>query len=252
MTKRFNISLFLSVLIHAVILLFIIRVKTPGNVATEDKNKLEMNFIIINKPIKMYTAKIRKKSTENLRIKVPQYREKLNLDKITIPNIEKSILPSVRNRISDFNPPIFKDIISNNVMPLPKFTNEPKLIPQELTPQMEESNQELSSREKIKVKKGENNSVFIWKGNKREIESIYPMPMPDVLKKIGQNVDVKAEVIVNNLGNVEQVKIIKSSGFLEVDSAVENALLRYKFSPSTVNKNETGIVIIKFVLETED
>ncbi len=95
-------------------------------------------------------------------------------------------------------------------------------------------------------------SVILWKGKRRSLKSAYPIRFPTIIKRIGRDVDVEAEIVVAPGGNVIRVKIVKSSGYEEVDRIVESALWRYMFSADPNGNRSIGRLKVHFILKPEE
>ncbi|GEM_PF-3915896 len=262
MSERFSMSIIISLLIHAVVFFFLFQIKIPEMASKERQNSIKMKFIALESSRSRLQLAVAR-HTENSRsitIDLPKKDEMVGLKRIAIPDIEKINREEFSARKSESSGDIIKGGIEKALIDLPEIALEPKLPnPEELSGSGDvlsknERNSVISKEEGSIIESGQGklNSSIIWKGESRDIEYSYPVKIPELLKKIGKNVDVKAEISVNPMGNVVIVRILKSSGFIEVDSVVEEALRRYKFSPSGKNNNEIGEVTFKFILEMED
>lgn len=73
----------------------------------------------------------------------------------------------------------------------------------------------------------------------RKIEPVYPGSE----QKAGSQASILAEVTINELGNVIDVKIVKSAG-PAFDQAVLDALQKSKFSPGYINQEAVAVKVI--------
>lgn len=91
-----------------------------------------------------------------------------------------------------------------------------------------------------------------WSGAARTVvRSVHPR-YPAVLSASGQEAEVVLRITVTPLGAVVDVEIIRSSGYTEVDAAVETALRQWIFSRSEGKRNALGTVSYRFPLERRD
>ena len=94
--------------------------------------------------------------------------------------------------------------------------------------------------------------VILWQGRGRSLKSAYPIHFPQIIKRIGRDVDVEAKIVVAAGGNVIDVKITRSSGYEEVDRIVESALRRYLFSADPNEEQSIGKLKVHFILKPEE
>ncbi len=80
-----------------------------------------------------------------------------------------------------------------------------------------------------------------WGDRERRLLRAAPPRFPEVLSRKGQEVDVEAELTVAASGVVSQVSIVRSSGYVEVDRAVEQALRGYLFERSRGGEDHARI-----------
>ncbi len=91
-----------------------------------------------------------------------------------------------------------------------------------------------------------------WSGNERKLLKKAVLDFPEILLQEGQDVDVEAMFTVAPTGQVIEVLITQSSGYILVDRAVERALSDYLFEESTDGRRDTGKIKFLFRLERLD
>ena len=102
-------------------------------------------------------------------------------------------------------------------------------------------------KENVAIPKGDSKARTRWrKGAARRLLTIPAIEYPEsVRKKSGQG-QVELQIEVNAQGRVEEVEIIKSSGYTRLDINARNAYRSAVFSPSPSGESATGIVVVTF------
>lgn len=102
-------------------------------------------------------------------------------------------------------------------------------------------------KENVAVPKGDSKTSTRWrKGAARRLLTMPTIEYPEsVRKKSGQG-QVELQIEVNAQGRVEEVEIVKSSGYTRLDINARNAYRSAVFSPSPSGESATGIVIVTF------
>jgi TonB family protein len=91
-----------------------------------------------------------------------------------------------------------------------------------------------------------------WTGPARTVVRSVNPRFPAILSERGQEAEVVARITVTPLGAVVDVEITRSSGYIEIDAAVETALRQWIFSRSEGKQNALGTVSYRFPLERRD
>lgn len=102
-------------------------------------------------------------------------------------------------------------------------------------------------KENVAIPKGDSKTSTRWrKGSARRLLTMPAIEYPEsVRKKSGQG-QVELQIEVNAQGRVEEVEIIKSSGYTRLDINARNAYRSAVFSPSPSGESATGIVVVTF------
>lgn len=102
-------------------------------------------------------------------------------------------------------------------------------------------------KENVAIPKGDSKTSTRWrKGAARRLLTMPAIEYPEsVRKKSGQG-QVELQIEVNAQGRVEEVEIIKSSGYTRLDINARNAYRSAVFSPSPSGESATGIVVVTF------
>jgi len=102
-------------------------------------------------------------------------------------------------------------------------------------------------KENVAIPKGDSKTSTRWrKGAARRLLTMPTIEYPEsVRKKSGQG-QVELQIEVNAQGRVEEIEIIKSSGYTRLDINARNAYRSAVFSPSPSGESATGIVIVTF------
>jgi len=91
-----------------------------------------------------------------------------------------------------------------------------------------------------------------WSGKPRyPIREVKPR-FPAILSETGLEAEVVARITVSPLGAVIDVEITRSSGYTEIDAAVERALRQNLYPRIDGKQNQTGTVYYRFPLEKRD
>jgi TonB family protein len=101
--------------------------------------------------------------------------------------------------------------------------------------------------EAVVVPKGTTGTSTRWKkGASRRLVSLPTIDYPEsVRKKSGQG-RVELLIEVGPDGRVEEIEVLKSSGYAKLDINAKNAYRNAVFSPSPSGESATGIVIVTF------
>jgi TonB family protein len=91
-----------------------------------------------------------------------------------------------------------------------------------------------------------------WTGSARTVVRSVNPRFPAILSATGQEAEVGARITVTPLGAVIDVEIIQSSGYTEIDAAVQTALRQWFFSRGAGKQNAIGTVTYRFPLEKRD
>jgi len=91
-----------------------------------------------------------------------------------------------------------------------------------------------------------------WTGRSRTMVKEVKPRFPTIFSTTGQEAAVEARITVTPLGVVVDVEITRSSGYTEIDAAVETALRQWLFSRSEGKQNAIGTVYYRFPLERRD
>ena len=91
-----------------------------------------------------------------------------------------------------------------------------------------------------------------WTGTPRTVVRSVNPRFPRILSETGQEAETGARITVTPLGAVIDVEITRSSGYIEIDAAVETALRQWLFSRSEGKQNAVGTVFYRFPLERRD
>jgi len=104
-----------------------------------------------------------------------------------------------------------------------------------------------STEEKVTIPKGDTSSATRWrKGAARKLVSLPAIDYPEsVRKKSGQG-QVELLVEVGPDGRVEEIEILKSSGYTRLDLNAKNAYRNAVFSPSSSGESASGVIVVKF------
>lgn len=108
-------------------------------------------------------------------------------------------------------------------------------------------NDKQGTDEKVTIPKGNTSAATRWrKGAARKLVSLPAIEYPEsVRKKSGQG-QVELMIEVGPDGRVEEVEIVKSSGYTRLDLNARNAYRNAVFSASPSGDRATGIIIVKF------
>lgn len=101
--------------------------------------------------------------------------------------------------------------------------------------------------ENVEIPRGKTGSRTRWqKGAARRLVSMPAIDYPEsVRKKSGQG-QVELLIEVDADGRVENVEILKSSGYTRLDLNAKNAYRSAVFSPSSSGESATGVVVVTF------
>jgi len=91
-----------------------------------------------------------------------------------------------------------------------------------------------------------------WEGVQRKLIRKRNPEFPTVLSAIGQEIEGEARINVDPSGNVTRVEITRSSGYIEIDASVAEALRYYLFSRVDGRIETVGTVHFRFRLEKQD
>jgi TonB family protein len=91
-----------------------------------------------------------------------------------------------------------------------------------------------------------------WTGTPRTLIREKKLPFPAILSTTGQEAEVVARITVSPLGQVIDVEITRSSGYTEIDAAVELALRQCLYARIEGKQNQIGTVYYRFPLEKRD
>jgi TonB family protein len=91
-----------------------------------------------------------------------------------------------------------------------------------------------------------------WSGKPRSPIREGKLRFPSILSETGLMAEVVARITVSPLGAVIDVEITRSSGYTEIDAAVERALRQNLYPRIDGKQNETGTVYYRFPLEKRD
>ena len=95
-------------------------------------------------------------------------------------------------------------------------------------------------------------SSFGWRGQPRTLIRRPAPEFPAVLSAAGQEIEGEASITVAPSGAVTRVEITRSSGYIEIDASVEEALRGYLFSRVDGRADSIGTVQFRFRLEKQD
>jgi TonB family protein len=95
-------------------------------------------------------------------------------------------------------------------------------------------------------------TVVGWEGVQRKLIRKRNPEFPTVLSAIGQEIEGEARINVDPSGNVTRVEITRSSGYIEIDASVAEALRYYLFSRVEGRIETVGTVHFRFRLEKQD
>jgi TonB family protein len=91
-----------------------------------------------------------------------------------------------------------------------------------------------------------------WTGTPRTVVREVKPRFPTIFSTTGQEAAVEARITVTPLGAVVDVEITRSSGYTEIDAAVEAALRQCLYSRIEGKQNQIGTVYYRFPLEKRD
>ena len=91
-----------------------------------------------------------------------------------------------------------------------------------------------------------------WTGRSRTMVKEVKPRFPTIFSTTGQEAAVEARITVTPLGVVVDVEITRSSGYTEIDAAVETALRQCLYSRIEGKQNQIGTVYCRFPLERRD
>ncbi|HEY9594693.1 MAG TPA: energy transducer TonB [Spirochaetia bacterium] len=91
-----------------------------------------------------------------------------------------------------------------------------------------------------------------WEGSPRRLLRRRDPQFPAMLSAAGQEVEGEARITVAPAGNVKRVEITRSSGYIEIDIRVEEALRYYLFERVNGSNDTVGTVRFRFRLEKTD
>lgn len=103
------------------------------------------------------------------------------------------------------------------------------------------------TQENVTVPPGDSKSSTRWKkGAARRLVSLPAIDYPESIRKKSGQGQVELKVEVGADGRVEEVEILKSSGFTRLDINARNAYRNAVFSPSASGDSATGIIVVTF------
>lgn len=103
------------------------------------------------------------------------------------------------------------------------------------------------TQENVTVPPGDSKSSTRWKkGAARRLVSLPAIDYPESIRKKSGQGQVELRVEVGADGRVEDVEILKSSGYTRLDINARNAYRNAVFSPSASGDSATGIVVVTF------
>ncbi len=277
MTKRAFVSVLISVLIHSLVLVSIFLFKREINtdlIKIRERERVEILTVNLKVPLMALDSSVRDKFNGNIEydtssntlidkkndIPVPQKIGEL-------PKINSDTLYSVKekdivDRVSDSMErlvhraeiPVKNSLRQDDVelpdLPFDRITyGKGDVDNGEKTNKGKKAAEETSLQMQYPIKRFSN---IVWNGNKRKLKSQYPIKFPEVIKRVGRDVVVEAEIVVSSAGYVNDVIIKKSSGYGEVDRVVEYALRRYRFNKDPTGNQSIGYIRINFVLKPEE
>lgn len=91
-----------------------------------------------------------------------------------------------------------------------------------------------------------------WSGRSRTMVKEVKPKFPTIFSTTGQEAAVEARITVTPLGVVVDVEITRSSGYTEIDAAVETSLRQCLYSRIEGKQNQIGTVYCRFPLERRD
>ncbi len=91
-----------------------------------------------------------------------------------------------------------------------------------------------------------------WEGAQRKLLRRRDPDFPPLLSAMGQEIEGEARITVAPSGDVIRVEITRSSGYIEIDASVVEALHDYLFSRIDGRENAIGTVRFRFRLEKQD
>jgi TonB family protein len=91
-----------------------------------------------------------------------------------------------------------------------------------------------------------------WAGTPRSVVREVKPRFPTIFSTTGQEAAVEARITVTPLGAVVDVEITRSSGYTEIDAAVETALRQCLYTRIEGKLNQIGTVYYRFPLERRD
>lgn len=103
------------------------------------------------------------------------------------------------------------------------------------------------AQENVTVPPGDSKSSTRWKkGAARRLVSLPAIDYPESIRKKSGQGQVELRIEVGADGRVEDVEILKSSGFTRLDINARNAYRNAVFSPSASGDSATGIIVVTF------
>lgn len=103
------------------------------------------------------------------------------------------------------------------------------------------------TQENVVIPPGDSKSATRWKkGASRRLVSLPAIDYPESIRKKSGQGQVELRIEVGADGRVEEVEILKSSGFTRLDINARNAYRSAIFSPSVSGDHATGVVVVTF------
>ncbi len=260
--KRTMISIFLSLFLH--LILFVILIRTGFKISSNISNLKERERVVtvITRPVVEGNSRFGLAGLTSVK-EVGVYRDvkthKLGHFPPLVPGLIRKF-PQLRFSLSQVEP--------NERIEQEKFMRlEKRKVGIENLVKEEKNELPMPQASKIagvdigdgnKTIEEEKNSegggvpVIRWRGRGRILKTAYPIRFPRIIKRMGRDVDVEAEIVVSSGGSVVNVRIVRSSGYEEVDRVVESALRRYLFSSDPEGKRSIGRLRVHFILKPEE
>jgi TonB family protein len=96
------------------------------------------------------------------------------------------------------------------------------------------------------------NAQWRWQSVTRQLIRRRDPGFPTLLSAMGQEIEAEARITVAPSGKVTRVEITRSSGYIEIDASVKDALRDYLFSRVDGSTDTVGTVRFRFRLEKQD
>lgn len=152
---------------------------------------------------------------------------KLNL--IQLNNNQPQVIESIKNTKKEIKPDI-KTVVSANKS-FKKETEKAKLENKKII-----QNQDINKAKKNNkiTEKAQESSIVL---EEAKVKRQFPPNYPNRAKRLGQEGIVHLEIQISKSGFAEEIRILTSSGYPDLDIAAINAVKKWEFEPNKTSSN---------------